>query len=105
MTDKTRESFEAWYSDYGANLKAVERKGESYKLAQVSAGWWAWQAAIKAFPRLKADLSGLYLRDLRKRAADLADDMESASKLLQHSSLKLTSDHYRTKPTKLKAVR
>ena len=65
----------------------------------------AKQAAIKAFPRLKADLSGLYLRDLRKRAADLADDMESASKLLQHSSLKLTSDHYRTKPTKLKAVR
>ena len=65
----------------------------------------AKQAAIKAFPRLKADLSGLYLRDLRKRAADLADDMESASKLLQHSNLKLTSDHYRTKPTKLKAVR
>jgi len=65
----------------------------------------AKQAAIKAFPRLKADLSGLYLRDLRKRAADLADDMESASKLLQHSSVKLTSDHYRTKPTKLKAVR
>jgi len=65
----------------------------------------AKQAAIKAFPRLKSDLSGLYLRDLRKRAADLADDMESASKLLQHSSVKLTSDHYRTKPTKLKAVR
>lgn len=65
----------------------------------------AKQAAIKAFPRLKADLSGLYLRDLRKRAADLAEDMESASKLLQHSSVKMTSDHYRTKPTKLKAVR
>ena len=65
----------------------------------------AKQEAIKAFPRLKADLSGLYLRDLRKRAADLADDMESASKLLQHSSLRLTETHYRTKPTKLKAVR
>jgi hypothetical protein len=65
----------------------------------------AKQAAIKAFPRMKADLSGLYLRDLRKRAADLADDVESASKLLQHSSLKMTTDHYRTKPTKLKAVR
>jgi hypothetical protein len=47
----------------------------------------------------------LYLRDLRKRGADLAPDMESASKLLQHSSLKLTSHHYRTKPTKLRAVR
>jgi integrase len=65
----------------------------------------AKQAAIKAFPRLKADLSGLYLRDLRKRAADLAEDMESASKLLQHSSTKMTETHYRTKPTKLKAVR
>ena len=65
----------------------------------------AKQAAIKAFPRLKADLDGLYLRDLRKRAADLADDMESASKLLQHSSVKLTETHYRTKPTKLQAVR
>lgn len=65
----------------------------------------AKQAALKAYPHLRADLDGLYLRDLRKRAADLADDMESASKLLQHSSVKLTSDHYRTKPTKLKAVR
>ena len=44
-------------------------------------------------------------RDMRKRASDLADDMESASKLLQHSSTKLTANHYRTKPTKLKAVR
>lgn len=65
----------------------------------------AKKKAIQAHPALKDDLQGLYLRDLRKRAADLADDMESASKLLQHSSLKLTSDHYRTKPTKLKAVR
>lgn len=65
----------------------------------------AKRAAIEANPKMRAELSGLYLRDLRKRAADLAPDMESASKLLQHSSLKLTSDHYRTKPTKLKAVR
>ncbi len=65
----------------------------------------AKQAAIEAYPHLKDELSGLYLRDLRKRAADLAEDMESASKLLQHSSMKLTADHYRTKPTKLRAVR
>lgn len=65
----------------------------------------AKQAAIKAHPHLAGELSGLYLRDLRKRAADLADDMESASKLLQHSSTKMTENHYRTKPTKLKAVR
>ena len=61
--------------------------------------------AALANPALADDLRAMYLRDSRKRAADLADDMESASKLLQHSSVKLTSDHYRTKPTKLKAVR
>lgn len=61
--------------------------------------------AAEANPKLADDLRAMYLRDSRKRAADLADDMESASKLLQHSNQKLTSDHYRTKPTKLKAVR
>lgn len=61
--------------------------------------------AAEANPKLADDLRAMYLRDSRKRAADLAEDMESASKLLQHSSVKLTSDHYRTKPTKLKAVR
>jgi len=30
---------------------------------------------------------------------------DAASKLLQHSSKKVTNDHYRTKGTKLKAVR
>ena len=65
----------------------------------------AKQAAISANPHMREVLADLYLRDLRKRAADLADDMESASKLLQHSSIKMTSDHYRTKPTKLMAVR
>jgi hypothetical protein len=62
-------------------------------------------AAIATNPHMKDELSGLYLRDLRKRAADLSDDMESASKLLQHSSISLTARHYRTKPNKLKAVR
>lgn len=65
-------------------------------------------ARIKAaakHPKLADDLKAMFLRDTRKRAADLADDMESASKLLQHSSVKLTENHYRTKPTKLKAVR
>jgi hypothetical protein len=47
----------------------------------------------------------MYLRDMRKRASDLADSDESASKLLQHSSVELTRRHYRTKATKLKVVR
>lgn len=65
----------------------------------------AREAAALKHPKLADELRAMYLRDCRKRAADLADDMESASKLLQHSSVKLTSDHYRTKATKLKAVR
>lgn len=65
----------------------------------------AKKAAIKANRHLKDQLENLYLRDMRKRAANLADDLDAASVLLQHSSTKLTSDHYRTKPTRLKAVR
>ena len=68
--------------------------------------WPAARAkAIAAHPELTGDLAGLYLRDMRKRAANLAEDMEAASKLLQHSSQKTTSDHYRTAPVKLRAVR
>ena len=65
----------------------------------------AREKAAKAYPKLADDMRAMFLRDSRKRAADLAEDMESASKLLQHSSVKLTSDHYRTKATKLKAMR
>lgn len=61
--------------------------------------------AARATPALASEIRAMYLRDMRKRAADLAGDLDSASKLLQHSSTKLTSDHYRTKPTKLNAVR
>ena len=55
--------------------------------------------------KLADELRAMYLRDSRKRAADLSDDTESASKLLQHSSTALTERHYRTRATKLKAVR
>lgn len=61
--------------------------------------------AALANPTLASDLRAMFLRDSRKRAADLADDMESASKLLQHSSVKLTATHYRTKASRLVAVR
>jgi hypothetical protein len=42
---------------------------------------------------------------MRKRAADLAGDLEEASRLLQHSSTKVTADSYRTKPVPIKPVR
>ena len=50
-------------------------------------------------------IKGMILRDMRKRAADLAEDDGHASKLLQHSSESVTRKHYRTKGAKLKAVR
>lgn len=65
----------------------------------------ARERASAAYPALAEQIGAMYLRDMRKRAADLADDDESASKMLQHSSVKLTRDHYRTRATKLKAVR
>lgn len=50
------------------------------------------------------EVAGLILRDMRKRAAQLAGSLTEASKLLQHSSLSVTSQHYR-QGDKLKPVR
>lgn len=46
----------------------------------------------------------VWLRDMRKRAAALSDDLAGASKLLQRSSLSVTRQHYR-QGDKLKPVR
>lgn len=54
---------------------------------------------------IAASLRAMYLRDMRKRSADLAADSEAASKLLQHSSLALTEKHYRGKVSQLRTVR
>jgi hypothetical protein len=51
------------------------------------------------------EIEAMYLRDMRKMAADLAEDLESASKLLQHSNPALTLAHYRSKAEKVKPVR
>lgn len=61
--------------------------------------------AALANPKMADEIRAMWLRDMRKRAADLAEDDDAASKLLQHSSKKITNDHYRTKGTRLKAVR
>jgi hypothetical protein len=50
-------------------------------------------------------IEAMWLRDMRKMAADQAPDAEAASKLLQHSSVALTKRHYRTKSDTLKPVR
>lgn len=57
-------------------------------------------AAAKECP----ECSGLILRDMRKYASQLAGSLAEASKLLQHSSLSVTSQHYR-QGDKLRPVR
>lgn len=57
-------------------------------------------AAAKECPAV----ADLWLRDMRKRAGQLAPDLAAASKLLQHSSLSVTQRHYR-QGDKLKPVR
>ena len=54
---------------------------------------------------LALEIEAMVLRDMRKRASDLAEDDAGASQLLQHSSVALTKRHYRTKATQLKPVR
>lgn len=54
---------------------------------------------------IKDAIEAMYLRDMRKRGADLAGSLAEASKLLQHDSEALTAAHYRTQPTKLRPVR
>ena len=67
------------------------------------------KAAAKARKTMNPDfaklIEAMYLRDMRSRAADLAENMADASKLLQHSTQALTAKHYRKKPEKLTAVR
>jgi hypothetical protein len=64
----------------------------------------AREKAAKAHPELADELRAMYLRDMRKRAADLAGSLQEASDLLQHSSKAVTARHY-TSRTKLRPVR
>lgn len=72
---------------------------DRYDLARSKAAARPENAAIAA------QIKAMYLRDCRKRAADLAGSAEEASELLQHSSVGLTRKHYRTRATPLKPVR
>ena len=62
-------------------------------------------AKLHANKAIKTQLQAMYLRDMRKRASDLADDVTVASNLLQHSSVAVTEKHYRGKVPQLKPVR
>lgn len=67
------------------------------------------KAALQAMQEDKEDLSrairAMFLRDMRSRAADLAQDIDEASRLLQHSSKSVTERHYRTRAEDIKPVR
>lgn len=75
--------------------------------ASMLRGAWdrARMAAQVKNPELAKQIGAMYLRDMRKRASDLAGDISEASGLLQHSNVSLTEKHYRTKVAKLNPVR
>ncbi len=54
------------------------------------------RAIEAAAPELAEAIAGLFLRDMRKRAANLAESDEDARELLDHGSVGLTTKHYRT---------
>lgn len=81
---------------------SMRRLRERYEEARERAAINAEKAGKKA---LADRIRSMWLKDMRKLAADLADDELEASKLLQHSNPATTRKHYRTRGTKLKAVR
>lgn len=81
---------------------SLRRMRERYEDAREEAAVKAEKSGDK---ELAASIRAMWLKDMRKRAADLAEDEDEASKLLQHSSKTVTRKHYRTRGVKLKAVR
>lgn len=73
-----------------------------YDKARKAAAEQAQKDGNKEFAEL---IRAMILRDMRKRASDLAETVEEASELLQHSSVAVTKKHYRNKITKIRAVR
>jgi hypothetical protein len=75
---------------------------DRYELARERSAKKAYLANDDDFAR---EIKSMWLRDMRKRAADLAGDETEAQHLLQHGSAATTMRHYRTKATKLKPTR
>jgi hypothetical protein len=75
--------------------------------ASMLRGSWdrARASAVAKNPHLAQQIGKMYLRDMRKRASDLAEDVEEASGLLQHSNQRTTERHYRARVVKLRPVR
>lgn len=72
---------------------------DRYEMARLHAAIKAYIANNDDFAR---QIKTMYLRDMRKRAADLADDPQA---LLQHGDARTTERHYLTRPKRLKPSR
>ena len=75
---------------------------DRWDLARLRAGI---RAKIANDDELADQIAAMWLRDMRKRAADLAESDDAAAELLQHGDKRLTRAHYRTKAPRLKPVR
>ena len=74
-------------------------------LAEQQAGQAADPDARSALLRLATQIRAMYLRDMRKRASDLAPGLAAAAELLQHDDKRLTATHYRARAPMLKPAR
>lgn len=82
--------------------------GRPVSATMLRARWDQARAKAAAKPEnaaLRDDLKRMYLRDMRKRASDLAGSLEDAQKLLQHDDARLTREHYRSRVETLKPAR
>lgn len=64
-----------------------------------------WEKARTEAAKECPEVAELILRDMRKRAADLAETAEDAARLLQHSDKRLTMAHYRTRGDRITPTR
>ena len=65
----------------------------------------AYRAEVTGDTEFGAVIREMYLRDMRSFAANLAEDLDAATKLLDHNSKVTTRKHYRTKAQLLKTAR
>ncbi|RGE46264.1 integrase [Comamonas testosteroni] len=65
----------------------------------------AYRAEVTGDEAFGKQIRSMFLRDMRSFAANLAEDIGEASKLLDHANVNVTRKHYRTRATRLKAVR
>ena len=91
-----------------AHLKLLSTPTRDVSLRMLSERWTKARAAAlgrRENHHLRADLQRLILRDMRKFAANLADNLADAADLLGHQDQRLTAKHYRLKVTPRKTMR